>query len=144
MIVLAHSKDETGIWYGIGFTNYLSNKVPDLSTIRNKKIFGRKIESSIEEDGFSKGLDVVFVDDSLFNDNPSKLKFIGRLNLDPKEVKLGSQQATSDYNDLISAFSYGTEKRLTPPDHYKQHLTKLDSFRPDEYFNLIDYLIDKK
>jgi len=141
-IIVDYSEEEGGIWYGLCFTNYFDSLNPDLSIIRERKIFGRKIESTLNKDGYIIGLDTEFVNDSCFIMNKMKINIIGNFTLKSEKIILGSQGATSDYQEMISTFRYGLEKRLLPPDDYRDHIKKHDKFKPDEYFLLKDYIIE--
>lgn len=137
-IVFAFSKDEGGIWYGILLTDYESTDKPTIDSIIDKRFLGRKIQSSLNERGFEIGIDTEYVLDSLLTDN---FTFVGTVSLNDK-VRLGAQGATSKIEKLIQKLKNGKERRLTPPDDYRDHLTKLNEFRPDEYFDIKDFLIE--
>jgi hypothetical protein len=139
-IVIDFSKDEGGLWYGLCFTDYLDSVQPDLLKIKNQRLVGRKIESSLDNNGYIIGLDTEFVKDSCFLLNVDHIKVIGNLTLKTDKIRLGAQGATKDYKDLISSLQYGRERRKTPPDDYRDHIKKLDKFRPDEYFKVTDYI----
>ena len=141
-IVIDFSKDVGGLWYGLCFTDYLDSVTPELSKIKNQRLVGRKIESSLDRNGFIIGLDIEFINDSCFRDNPDLFKHIGKLTLVCDKIKFGAKGATNDYNDMITVFQYGRERRKTPPDDYRDHLKKLNKFRPDEYFEVKDYIIE--
>ena len=142
-IVVDYSKDEGGLWYGLCFTDYYDTVQADLLKIKDKKIFGRKVESTLDENGFYTGLDIEFVNDSCLKFNESKITTIGNLTLNTKKIKYGSEGATNDYSEMLYTFKYGLEKRILPPDDYREHRTKLNDHRPEEYFTLTDFIIDK-
>lgn len=141
--MLGYSKDEGGLWYGLCFTDYIDKIKPEITKIKKQRIFGRKVESTFEEKGFYIGQDIEFVNDSCLKSNKRKITKIGSVNLDTKKIKFASQGATGDYKEIINSFKYGLEKRILPPDDYKEHY-KLNTFRPDEYFKLTDLIIDKE
>lgn len=134
-IVFDFSKDEGGIWYGLLLTDYESTNKPTIDSILNRRFLGRKIQSSLNDKGFEIGIDAEFILDSL----ASNFSLVGNVTLNDK-VKFGAQGATSDMSGLIQAMKNGKEKRLNPPDDYREHLTKLDKFRPDEYFDVKDFI----
>jgi hypothetical protein len=135
-IVFDFSKDEGGIWYGMLLTDYESTNKPTIDSILNKRLLGRKIHSSLNDIGFEIGIDTEYILDSLLKDN---FTLVGNVSLSDK-VKLGTQGATSDMEGLIQKLKNGKERRLTPPDDYRDHLTKQGKFRPDEYFELKNFL----
>ncbi len=139
-IVIDYSKDEGGLWYGLCFTDYLDTLTPKLAQIRDNRIFGRKIESSIDKNGFIIGLDLEFVNDSCFKMNSSKFHKIGNFSLINEKIKNGSYGASNNYSKMLYIFHRGLEKRMTPPDDYREHRTKINNFRPEEYFFLKDYI----
>ncbi len=139
-VVIDYSKDEGGLWYGLCFTNYLDINHPDTANIDTLSFYGRKIESKFEDKGYFIGLDIEFVNDSCFMLNDKKFQLIGNVKLALNKIKFGAQGATSEYNSMISSFKFGREKRKTPPDHYTEHRTKLNGFRPDEYFKVTDFI----
>ena len=142
-VVIDYSKDEGGLWYGLCFTDYLDSVQPDITMIKKHRLFGRKIASSLDKNGFIIGLDTEFVNDSCFQLHKDQFKLIGSLILKNDKIKLGAQGATNDYKEMISYFQYGRERRMTSPDDYRDHVKKLDKFRPDEYFKLLDYIHEK-
>jgi hypothetical protein len=137
-IVFDFSKDEGGIWYGLLLTDYESATKPTIDSIISRRFFGRKIQTSLNDKGFEVGIDTEYILDSLLADNFS---FIGNVPLNGK-VKLGSQGATSDIDGLIQTWKNGKERRLSPPDDYRQHPSRPDNFRPDEYFD-IKHFVEK-
>ena len=139
-IVIDYSKDEGGIWYGLCFTDYFDTLAPDFSKISAKKIFGRKIESALNNDGFVIGLDCVFVNDSCFDTNASKFHKIGNFRLKSEKIDIGSHAATNDYSHILDAFYRGLKKRKKAPDHYKAHRTKINDYSPEEFFPLKDFI----
>jgi hypothetical protein len=139
-IVIDYSKDEGGLWYGLCFTDYLDTLTPELSQIKDNRIFGRKIESSFDKNGFMIGLDLVFVNESCFKLNPSKFNKIGKFSLRNEKIRIGSECAISVYSKMLFVFHSGRKKRMIPPDDYRAHRTKIRDFRPEEYFLLKDYI----
>jgi hypothetical protein len=135
-VVFDFSKDEGGIWYGLLLTDYESTNKPTTDSIINGRFLGRKIQSSLNDKGFEIGIDTEYVLDSLLTDNFS---LVGNLTLNDK-VRIGSQGATSDIDGLIQKLRNGKERRLNPPDDYREHSTKLNKFRPDEYFDVRDFI----
>jgi hypothetical protein len=140
-IVIDHSKDEGGLWYGLCFTNYFDSLMPNVSDIKDLKVFGRKIHTSLNESGFMVGIDIEFVNDSCIKLNNSKFILIGNVNLNSNNVMIGAEGATNDYSDMLCSFHYGLERRVLPPDDYRDHIKKINHFRPDEYFELKDFTI---
>lgn len=142
-IVLNYLKeegDETHIWYELVCTDYLTKPIPTLEQLKHHRLFGRKVASTVDPDGYYIGLDVESVRNDCLANNADKFHLVGRLPLDTTAWKLGSQGATSSYKQFVDSFLYGREKRLLPPDHYTEHF-KLDDFRPDEYFPIRNYLL---
>jgi hypothetical protein len=139
-IVFDFSKDEGGIWYGLLLTDYESSNKPTIESIVNARFLGRKIQSAINDRGFEIGIDTEYILDSLLTENFS---FVGNVTLNDK-VKLGSQGATSDMDDLIQKLKNGKERRLSPPDDYREHLSEPNNFRPDEYFDVKDFVRDEQ
>jgi hypothetical protein len=135
-VVFDFSKDEGGIWYGLLLTDYESKDKPTIDSINNGRFLGRKIQSSLNDRGFEIGIDTEYILDSLLTENFS---FVGNVPLNDK-VKLGSQGATSDMDGLIQKLKNAKERRLSPPDDYREHLSKSNNFRPDEYFNVKDFI----
>ena len=135
-IVFDFSKDEGGIWYGLLLTDFESPNRPTIDSIVNGRFLGRKIQSSSNDRGFEIGIDTEYILDSLLIENFSP---VGNVPLNDK-VKLGSQGATSDMNGLIQKLKNGKERRLSPPDDYREHLSKSNNFRPDEYFDIKDFV----
>jgi hypothetical protein len=135
-VVFDFSKDEGGIWYGLLLTDYESQDKPTVDSIINGRFLGRKIQSSLNDRGFEIGIDTEYILDSLLTKNFS---LVGNVPLNDK-VKLGSQGATADMDGLIQTLKNGKERRLSPPDDYREHLTKLNNFRPDEYFDVKDFI----
>ncbi|MFI5219784.1 MAG: hypothetical protein ACHQNT_09875 [Bacteroidia bacterium] len=140
-IVMNFSKDEGGLWYGFCFTDYLDTIIPDISTIKSKNIYGRKIQSTIDDKGYFVGLDFEYMSDSCIKSLNEKSKLIGNLKLDTTKIELGSEGATRDYSEFIEMFKFGRKRRLLPPDDYREIL-KLDKFRPDEYFSVNTFIIE--
>jgi len=142
-IVIDFSKDEGGLWYGLCFINYYDTIRPVKANIIDHKLFGRKVQSSQNKEGYIIALDSEFINDSCLRMNKSKINVIGHFSL-IDELKIGSEGATSDYNKMIASFKYGLDKRKVPPDNYKEHINKLDNFRPEEYFMLKDFIKESK
>jgi hypothetical protein len=135
-VVFDFSKDEGGIWYGLLLTDYESQDKPTIDSIINRRFLGRKIQSSLNDKGFEIGIDTEYIVDSLLTENFS---LVGNVLLNDK-VKLGSQGATSDMDGLVQKLKNGKERRLSPPDDYPEHLSKSNNFRPDEYFDVKDFI----
>jgi hypothetical protein len=135
-VVFDFSKDEGGIWYGLLLTDNESANKPTIDSIINGSFLGRKIQSSLNDKGFEIGIDAEYILNSLLTDN---FALVGNVPLNDM-VKLGSQGATSDMDGLIQTLKNGKERRLTPPDDYREHLSKSDKFRPDEYFDVKDFV----
>ncbi len=135
-VVFDFSKDEGGIWYGLLLTDYESTNKPTIDSIINGRFLGRKIQSTLNDKGFVIGIDTEFILDSLLTENFS---LVGNVSLND-QVKLGSQGATSDMDGLIQKLKNGKERRLSPPDDYREHLLKSNNFRPDEYFDVKDFV----
>jgi hypothetical protein len=139
-IVIDHSKDEGGLWYGLCFTNYFDTIQPKFSDIEEFKVFGRKIESSINKNGFFIGLDLEFINDSCLKLNNLKFKLIGNVKFINEKMIMGAEGATKDYSEMLFTFQNGLEKRTLPPDDYRAQ-NKLNKFRPEEYFQFKDFII---
>jgi hypothetical protein len=135
-VIFDFSKDEGGIWYGLLLTDYESTDKPTIDSIANRRFLGRKIQSSLNNKGFEVGIDAEYILDSLLTDNFS---LVGNLVLNDK-VRLGSQGATSAMDELIEKLKNGKERRFIPPDDYREHISKLNNFRPDEYFDVKDFI----
>lgn len=135
-VVFDFSKDEGGIWYGLLLTDYESGNKPTIDAVLNGRFLGRKIHSSLNDNGFEIGIDTEYILDSLLTGNFS---LVGNLPLND-QVKLGSQGATSDMEGLIQTMKNGKERRLRPPDDYREHLSKSNNFRPDEYFDVKEFV----
>ena len=132
--------DSTHIWYNLVCTDYLAKPMPTLKQLKQYRLFGRKVESSINPAGYYTGLDMEAVRNDCLVDNARKFHLIGRLPLDTTAVKQGSQGATSSYKQFINSYLYGREKRRLPPDNYTA-FPKQENFRPDEYFPIQNYLL---
>lgn len=141
-IVIDYSKDEGGLWYGLCFTDYLDTVQPDLPKIKNHRLVGRKIESSLDKNGYIIGLDAEFVNESCFRKQSDKFKFIGKLNLRIDRIIIGADGATNNFDQMIAAFLKSMERRKSPSDDYRDHVKKLDKFRPDEYFDIKGYIFE--
>ena len=87
------------------------------------------------------GIDLEFVNDSCLTLNNSKFILIGNVNLNSNNLFIGAEGATNDYSDMLYSFHNGLRRRVLPPDNYRDHIKKLNHFRPDEYFELKDFLI---
>ncbi len=137
-IVFDYSKDEGGLWYSLLFTDYESQVKPELKSIKNKRFLGRKVQSSGNDRGYVIMLDGEYVLDSLIlkTDN---FFLVGNLKLN-EEARLGAYGASSKISGLIQSFKRGQEDRKSPPDDYRDQMKKLNDFRPDEYFDLKDFL----
>ena len=140
--MIDYLKDEGGLWYGLCFTDYLDSVQPDITMIKKQRLFGRKIASSLDKNGFIIGLDTEFVNDSCFQLHKDQFKLIGSLILKNDKIKLGAQGATKIKRVCLHISNMG-ERRMTSPDDYRDHVKKLDKFRPDEYFKLLDYIHEK-
>lgn len=138
-IVLDFYKDEGGLWYGICFTDYMDTIIPTIATIKLKKLYGRKIQSTVDTKGYFIGLDLDFLGDSCIKSLNKKMQLIGNLKIDTTKIELGSESATNNYNEFIEEFKIGRERRLYPPDNYREQL-KFDKFRPDEYFLINNFI----
>jgi hypothetical protein len=135
-VVFDFSKEEGEVWYGLLLTDYESANKPTIDSVVNGRFLGRKIQSSLNDKGFEIGIDAVYISDSLLTGN---FTLVGNVPLNDK-VKLGSQGATSDMGGLIQTLKNGKERSLTPPDDYREHLSKSDRFRPDEYFDVKNFV----
>ena len=132
--------DSTHIWYNLVCTDYAAKQKPTLEQVKRQRLFGRRIESSIDPAGYFIGLDFQSVRNDCLVDNANKFTVIGRLPLDSTTIKIGSQGANSEYWTFIQAFVSGKEARLLPPDHYSEYIKKMDGFRPEEYFAVTNFL----
>ena len=142
-IVTNYSKvadDSTHIWYDLVCTDYTARQMPTIQQLKHHRLFGRKIESTLDPAGFSIGLDFESVRNDCFTDNAAKFHLVGQVPLDTTAIKMGSQGATEDYDQFVAAFLRGKKQRLLPPDHYGAYLSKMEKFRPDEYFPVTSFL----
>ena len=137
LVVCDFSKEVGGIWYGTFYTGYDSPKIPTLQSIKEEKVMGRKVESSIDKAGFITALDGDFIIDTLFT-NTNFFKLLGNINLRP--IDLGSHGAITSMSVLKLLFQQRKQIRLKPPDHYSEHINKLDKFHPEEYFEMKDFI----
>ncbi len=140
-IVMNISKDEDGVSYGICFTDYIDTLNPSLATIKLKRIFGRKIESTVDTKGYFVGLDFDYLSDSCIKSSNKKIQLIGNIKIDSTKIEVGSESATGDYSQFIQQYKIGHKRRLSPPDNYREQL-KLNNFRPDEYFPIINFILN--
>ena len=136
---LKEADDSTHIWYDLVCTDYKAKQIPTIKQLRHHRLFGRKIESSLDPAGFVIGLDFESVRNDCFIDNATKFYLVGQLPLDTTSIKMGSQGATKYYGQFVAAFLRGIEQRRLPPDHYS-HYSGQDKFRPDEYFPVTSFL----
>ena len=137
---LREEDDSTHIWYELICTDYTAQQAPTIEQIKHHRLFGRRIESSLDAAGYVIGLDIESVRNDCLIENAAKFHLVGTLPLDTTTIKLGSQGATSSYQQFVASFLDGKEKRLLPPDHYTEQF-KSDKFRPDEYFPIRNYLL---
>lgn len=135
-IVHDFSKDEGGKWCGLLLTDYESGQRPEMDSMTSRRCFGRKVESSLNSKGYETTLDAEYVHDSLLANN---FFIIGNLPL-KKGIMIGAHGASAKMNGFVRAFKYGSQRRLQPPDDYRDHLRKSDNFRPDEYFFLNEFV----
>lgn len=138
VVVCDFSKDEAGIWYGVFYSNYNGTVRPTTSDIKNGKVMGRKVHSSSNEQGFIKGLDGDFLNESLFSD-AGNFTFIGNVQLKDK-IYLASEGAIDSMSFLRMEFADKIKIRLKAPDHYTEHLTKINDFHPEEYFMASEFV----
>ncbi len=134
------SKDEGGIWYGLLLTDYESTQKPEIDSMSNRRCFGRKIESSLNAQGYEKALDAQYVRDSLL---PGHFSVIGNLPI-RRGIMIGEFGASAKMHEFITALKTGKQRRLQPPDDYRAYLRKLDTFRPEEYFTLNEFVENQK
>ncbi len=137
-IIFDSSKDEGGLWYCLLFTDYVSPSKPAIDSIKNHKVFGRKVESSLAPQGYEVMIDGEFLNDSMVSKGNNFI-LLGNISLNDK-AKLGAYGATSKISGLIQAFKNGQSRRTSPPDNYHDQIKKLNTFRPEEYFNVKDFL----
>lgn len=137
VVVCDFSKDEGGIWYGAFYSAYDSTLIPTIQSIGEGKVMGRKVQSFLNTKGYEECLDGDFIIDTLFT-NTSLFTPIGNIEL-KGDIHLGSNGAATTLADLRRSFHRGREFRMKPPDNYKDHLTKLDNFHPEEYFEMKDF-----
>jgi hypothetical protein len=135
-IVVDYAKDEGGLWYGFLFTNYLNDSLPSVSNLLNQKVFGRRIKSSYYKEGFYIGIDTEFINGSCLVENTDKFVLFGHITIDSTKILLGAQGACGNYNKMLQSFRFGLEKRLKPPEDYRDYR----SFRTDEYFSLTYFI----
>lgn len=138
-IVYDLSKDEGGTWYGLLLTDYESEQRPEMDSMINRRLPGRKVESSLNARGYELTLDAEYVHDSLLANN---FIHIGNIPI-KEEVKLGAHGASAKMSEFVTRFKNSQQRRVEPPDDYREHVSKLDKFRPDEYFELKDF-VDKR
>lgn len=138
VVVCDFSKDAGGIWYGVFYSGYDSTAPPTLTAIKMGKVMGRKVQSGLDVEGYKKYVDGDFIHDSLFT-NPRNFTEIGNIHI-KRETELGSHGAITSMLYLRISFKRRVEVRLKPPDHYSEHLTKLDKFHPEEYFSMSDFI----
>lgn len=93
VVVCDFSKDAGGIWYGVFYSGYESTEIPTIQSIKEGKVMGRKVESSIDEKGYEACLDGDFISDSVFTD-PGYFTLIGNLEL-KRDIHLGSHGAVT-------------------------------------------------
>ena len=140
-IVLDFSKDETGIWYDLIFTDYESEELPSLDLMKDRRLMGRKIQSSVHSEGFVRLLDGYCLTDSLIT-KAGNFRSFGNLPL-KENAKMGGYGATREMTEFITAFRNAQGDRLLPPDDYRDYLKKLrkkERFRPEEYFSLDEFI----
>jgi hypothetical protein len=137
VIVCDLDKENGRIWYGAFYTGYNSREIPTLELVKEGKVMGRKVHSSLDKNGYRKCLDGDFLIDSLIT-NVEYFALIGNIPL--KRVELGSHGALTSMDILQSTFGRRVERRINPPDHFTGHMTKLDKFRPEEYFEMRDFI----
>ena len=143
-IVTGYSRevdDSTHIWYDLVFTDYTAQQPVSVEQLKSRRLFGRKVASSLTPAGYSICVNIEAVRNDCFVDNAAKFHLMGHLPLDTTLLKYGGQGACSNYDDLIRSFHWGQERRQLPPDHYNEFVGKLDKFRPDEYFAVADFLL---
>ncbi len=132
--ILVNMLDQDGTnWYGLSFTDIVSKEPPSALNLQGARMFGRKVHSMIDDKGYRIGIDVVFVNDSFLISGDS-VRVLDHLLLDLGKIEVGAGGYADSYGDFIRRFEFGRSRRTSPPDHYTEHLTKLDKFRPDEYF----------
>jgi hypothetical protein len=136
---IREADDSTHIWYELVCTDYVGKQAPIIEQIRQRRLFGRKVASSLDPSGYFVGLDLESVRNDCFAENAVQFHLVGHLPLDTASIKLGSQGATHNYKEFIAAFHRGQEQRQLPPDHYSE-IFKQEKFRPDEYFPVSAFL----
>jgi hypothetical protein len=129
---------EGSSWFCLIFTDYASAQKPNMDSMTNRKVFGRKVESAIDAEGYKIALDAEYVIDTLL---PRHFVLVGNLALNEK-IYIGSAGSSTTMEGIANKFTFGRERRKLPPDHYSEHLTKLDKFRPEEYFDLNEFVVD--
>ena len=138
---LKEADDSTHIWYELVGTNYIAKQIPTIEQLRHHRVFGRKVASSLDPAGYFIGIDIESVRNDCLVENASKFRLVGQLPLDTTIINLGSQGASSDYNSFVQYYTRGIESRKIPPDHYSAYLSKMEKFRPNEYFPVSYFLV---
>ena len=143
-IVTGYTKEadhSTHIWYDLVFTDYTAKQPVSVEQLKSRRLFGRKVATSLNSAGYSICLDIEAVRNDCLVDNAARFHLVGRLPLDTTRLDYGGHGACSNYDDLIQSFLWGQERRKLPPDHYNEFVSKLDKSRPDEYFAVADFLL---
>jgi hypothetical protein len=136
-VIVDYSKDEGGQWYGLCFTQYLDSKKPTIEDIKKSKFMGRKVRSTLDAEGYFSGLDVEFINDSLVKTS-EKIKSVGRINFDKTKLRYGSEAATNKLTDMIGSFHCRRERRILPPDDYRDMMNL--KLRKEEYLPVVNYI----
>ena len=134
-IVFDIINDEGGLWYSLLFTDYESQDKPELKSIKNKRLLGRKVQSSRNGQGVEIWLDGEYVSNKLI----SNCLRVGNLELNDK-ARLGTYGASSEISSLVISFTAAQDRRRSPPNDYQDYINKLNGLTPDEYFDLKDFL----
>ncbi|GEM_PF-6122195 len=102
-IVFDSQKDEEGLWYSVLYTNYHSSTLKQKPKLKNLKLFGREISSSLNEKGTELLFDGDYVSDSLIK-NKKIFKYIGTILFNEKFTELGSYGASKDFHKFLFSF----------------------------------------
>jgi len=138
VVVCDFSKDSAGIWYAAFYSGYDSVVIPTLSSIKTGKVMGRKVESGIDPKGYTRYLDGDLIHDSIFT-NSKNFTLLGNMPL-KDGIELGSYGIMTSMSDVKVSFKQRIEFRLKVPDHYTEHLKKLDNFHPEQYFRMSEFI----
>lgn len=139
LLVINHITGSDDISYGLAHIKYQSKEIPDKTA--KLEIFGRKVASSINKNGFDINFDGQYISESLIKQD-SLFKKIESYNLKQNTV-LGAYGISAKKSELLNSYNLGIENRKKPPDHYNDFYNQYGSFHPEEYFFLSDFLVEE-